>query len=148
MFSKLLALNPRSPLKNTEQLRIMYIYRFKSDVELSQDTDYKIVAVEDDGTGDTVLAIKIRIDTAADYTCRATYYDGKCAEQQFISDTVSITVIEAVPLDEPVSMLVPAGTEHTISCKFPNAYPTRNHQIKWSSNGKVGVLWYYPILYL
>ena len=110
---------------------------------MTEDTDYKNVQVVDDASGDTVSAIKIKIDTAADYTCKGVYYDGKCtSEEAFTSEAVSITVIEAVPLEEPLSALVAAGTEHTISCKFPNAFPTMNYQIKWSAGGKVGVIPY------
>ena len=111
--------------------------RLKSTEVLTQDKDYKRVKVTGNSK-DLVSKIEFDIesDSAGTYKCRGTQYDEFCATQQkFESKGVVLSVINAVPLENPKSATGYGGGSHTFSCKFPNPFVGQTYETVWSFKG-------------
>ena len=90
-----------------------------------------------------VSAIKLTIadDSAGTYTCKAVQYDDICNnEQEFPSADVILEVIAAVPITQPLSATVLEGTNHELTCVFPNPFDDTTYEIVWSFERKVSNL--------
>ena len=105
---------------------------------LVEDTDYEKVKVEASESDDLVSKIEFDIeeDAAGSYKCRGAQYDDFCATQKvFDSEDVVLTIIAAVPLENPQDATAYGGGSHEFSCKFPNPFGEQTYEIVWSYKG-------------
>lgn len=106
----------------------------KGDQVLVKNNDYKQLPVESTGTSTVEkMSFTIGSDSAGTYACRGTSYDDFCVTQQhYSSEGVVLSIISAVPLEQPVSATAYGGSSHTFSCKFPDPFEGQSYEVVWS----------------
>merc|ERR1712176_534758 len=109
----------------------------KDDQVMTEGTDYtKLSAASESDDLVSKIEFDIEDDSEATYKCRGTQYDDFCSTpQQFESEDIVLTIIAAVPKQNPASATAYGGGSHKFTCKFPNPFVGQTYEIVWSFKG-------------
>merc|ERR1712176_1513300 len=109
----------------------------KGDQVMTEGTDYtKLSAASESDDLVSKIEFDIEDDSEATYKCRGTQYDDFCSTpQQFESEDVVLTIIAAVPKQNPASATAYGGGSHKFTCKFPNPFVGQTYEIVWAFKG-------------
>ena len=123
-----------------------YWFQFSRYKDGEEFTTYETISSGDD-SGDFVSKISFDIvsTSAGTYKCTAVYYDDECpTEKSFNSTEITMSIIEAVAIENPEAATVLENSDHTFVCIFPDPFgDSQTPDIVWSFNDEVILFFYF-----